>query len=34
MASWNRPGAVYEAKFMLPWSFSEEFAAEKYMAQL
>jgi hypothetical protein len=29
-----RSGAVYEAKFMLPWSFSEEFAAEKYMAQL
>src|SRR6266436_7095125 len=27
-------GAVFEAKFMLPWSFSEEFAAEKYMAQL
>jgi predicted phage-related endonuclease len=27
-------GAVYEAKFMLPRSFSEEFAAEKYMAQL
>src|SRR5580698_3605628 len=27
-------GAVYEAKFMLPWSFSEEFAAEKCMAQL
>src|SRR6516162_1257026 len=27
-------GAVYEAKFMLPWSFGEEFAAEKYMAQL
>jgi predicted phage-related endonuclease len=27
-------GAVYEAKFMLPWSFSEEFAAERYMAQL
>jgi hypothetical protein len=27
-------GAVYEAKFMLPWSFSEEVAAEKYMAQL
>src|ERR1700730_12053394 len=26
--------AVYEAKFMLPWSFSEEFAAEKYMPQL
>ncbi len=27
-------GAVYEAKFMLPWTFSEEFAAEKYMPQL
>jgi predicted phage-related endonuclease len=27
-------GSIYEAKFMLPWSFSEEFAAEKYMAQL
>src|SRR5437588_4151120 len=26
--------AVFEAKFMLPWSFSEEVAAEKYMAQL
>ena len=26
--------AAYEAKFMLPWSFLEEFAAEKYMAQL
>jgi predicted phage-related endonuclease len=26
--------AVFEAKFMLPWSFSEEMAAEKYMAQL
>src|SRR5580704_2980296 len=24
-------GAVFEAKFMLPWSFSEEGAAEKYM---
>ena len=24
-------GAVFEAKFMLPWSFSEEMAAEKYM---
>jgi hypothetical protein len=24
----------YEAKFMLPWSFSEGAAAEKYMAQL
>ena len=27
-------GAVFEAKFMLPWSFSEEAAAEKYMSQL
>jgi predicted phage-related endonuclease len=27
-------GAVFEAKFMLPWSFSDELAAEKYMAQL
>jgi predicted phage-related endonuclease len=27
-------GAVYEAKFMLPWSFSEEGAAAKYMPQL
>ena len=27
-------GAVYEAKFMLPWSFTEEAAAEKYMPQL
>jgi len=27
-------GAVYEAKFMLPWSFSEEGAAGKHMAQL
>src|SRR5277367_6012127 len=26
--------AVFEAKFMLPWSFSEETAAEKHMAQL
>jgi predicted phage-related endonuclease len=25
-------GAVFEAKFMLPWAFSEEAAAEKYMA--
>ena len=23
--------AVFEAKFMLPWSFSEEGAAEKYI---
>ena len=28
------PDAVFEAKFMLPWSFSEEGAAEKHMAQL
>ena len=28
------PDAVFEAKFMLPWSFSEESAAEKHMAQL
>jgi hypothetical protein len=27
-------GAVFEAKFMLPWSFSEEGSAEKHMAQL
>src|SRR5207302_9785777 len=27
-------GAVFEAKFMLPWSFSEVAAAEKHMAQL
>jgi predicted phage-related endonuclease len=27
-------GAVFEAKFMLPWSFSEEMAAERHMAQL
>lgn len=27
-------GAVFEAKFMLPWAFSEEAAAEKHMAQL
>ncbi|MGB7041070.1 MAG: YqaJ viral recombinase family protein [Xanthobacteraceae bacterium] len=26
--------AVFESKFMLPWSFSEEGAAAKYMAQL
>ena len=29
-----KTGAVFEAKFMLPWSFSEEAAAEKYMPQL
>jgi predicted phage-related endonuclease len=27
-------GAVFEAKFMLPWAFSEEAAAEKYIPQL
>jgi len=27
-------GPVFEAKFMLPWQFSEEAAAEKYMPQL
>jgi predicted phage-related endonuclease len=27
-------GAVFETKFMLPWSFSEEMAAEKHMAQI
>ena len=27
-------GAVFEAKFMLPWSFSEEAAAKKHIAQL
>ena len=27
-------GAVFEAKFMLPWSFSEEATAEKHVAQL
>src|SRR6516225_9132375 len=27
-------GAVFEAKFMLPWAFSEQGAAEKYMPQL
>jgi len=26
--------AVFEAKFMLPWAFSEEAATEKYMPQL
>jgi hypothetical protein len=25
---------VFEGKFMLPWSFSDEAAAEKYMPQL
>ena len=27
-------GAVFEAKFMLPWTFAEEAAAQKHMAQL
>jgi predicted phage-related endonuclease len=27
-------GAVFEAKFMLPWNFSEDAAADKHMAQL
>ena len=27
-------GAVFEAKFMLPWAFSEEAAVEKYAPQL
>ena len=27
-------GAVFEAKFMLPWSFSEAGAAQKYLPQL
>src|SRR5246500_3482001 len=30
----QQTGAVFEAKFMLPWNFSEEAAAEKHMAQL
>ena len=30
----HETGAVFEAKFMLPWNFSEEAAAEKHMAQL
>jgi predicted phage-related endonuclease len=30
----EQTGAVFEAKFMLPWSFSEETAVEKCMAQL
>ncbi len=30
----NELDAVFEAKFTLPWSFSEEAAAEKHMAQL
>jgi len=30
----EQTAAVFEAKFMLPWSFTEEAAAEKHMAQL
>src|SRR6516164_1413150 len=30
----EQTGAVFEAKFMLPWSLSEVLAAEKYMPQL
>jgi predicted phage-related endonuclease len=30
----EQTGAIYEAKFMLPWAFSEEGAAVKHMAQL
>ena len=30
----NEIDAVFEAKFMLPWSFTEEAAAKKHMAQL
>ena len=30
----QQTGAVFEAKFMLPWNFTEEAAAEKHMAQL
>ena len=30
----KQSGAVFEAKFMLPWNFSEEAAAQKHMAQL
>jgi hypothetical protein len=34
MGGSKRPtGAMFKAKFMLPWSFSEEGAAEKHMAQ-
>lgn len=30
----DQTGAIFEAKFMLPWAFSEEMAAQKHMAQL
>jgi hypothetical protein len=29
----NDLDAVFESKFMLPWSFSKEAAAERHMAQ-
>jgi predicted phage-related endonuclease len=30
----QQTGAVFEAKFMLPWNFAEEDAVQKHMAQL
>lgn len=30
----EQTGAVFESKFMLPWSFSEAAAAQKHMAQM
>lgn len=30
----EQTGAVFEAKFMLPWAFTEEAAPEKHMSQL
>jgi predicted phage-related endonuclease len=30
----EQTGSVFEAKFMLPWNFSEEAAADKHMPQL
>src|SRR6516165_3554217 len=30
----EQTGAIFESKFMLPWAFTEEVAAEKHMAQL
>lgn len=30
----EQTGSVFEAKFMLPWAFTEEAAADKHMAQL
>jgi predicted phage-related endonuclease len=30
----EQTGAVFESKFMLPWSFSEEAAAQKHIAQV